>query len=172
MDELRQSLFAPAMSSFFLVAGVAIAIKEQVKTRYAAKDDNGKPLYEHPYQPWIEIDPKYKEQGEKAWRAFKMSENVKEWAAFSMPLVWIIAMFGSSLPYVEDSYVSYFLAATSFLYAYGNQQFIFGYLHSPQKRIKGFKLRMKIFKLWLLGSGISLLGYGLIAAVETFSTEA
>ena len=169
MDGLRHSLFVPATSSFFLVVGVATAIKEQVKTRYAAKDDNGKPLYEHPYRPWIELDPKYKEQGDRAWRAFKMCENVKEWAVFSMPLVWIIAMFGSSLPYVEDSYVNTFLAATSCLYAYANHQFIFGYLESPEKRMKGFKLRMLVFKLWLLGSGLSLLGYGLTTAAAKLS---
>ncbi|CAJ1965367.1 unnamed protein product [Cylindrotheca closterium] len=164
MEGLRQSLFAPAASSVFLVAGIAAAVKEQVGARYSAKDDEGNKLYTHPYSPWIEIDPKYKDQADKAWRAFKMCENVKEWAFFSMPLPWVIAVFGGSLPYVEDSYVSYFLGVTSVLYGYANYQFIYGYLESPEKRLTGFKLRMRVFFLWLSGSAVSLLGYGLIAA--------
>eukprot|EP00526_Cylindrotheca_closterium_P023457 CAMPEP_0113631008 /NCGR_PEP_ID=MMETSP0017_2-20120614/16114_1 /TAXON_ID=2856 /ORGANISM="Cylindrotheca closterium" /LENGTH=168 /DNA_ID=CAMNT_0000541501 /DNA_START=52 /DNA_END=558 /DNA_ORIENTATION=- /assembly_acc=CAM_ASM_000147 len=163
MEGLRQSLFAPAASSFFLVMGAATAIKEMVKVRYF-KDDEGKPLYTHPYRPWIEIDPKYKEQADKAWRAFKMCENVKEWTVFSMPLVWIIALFGSSLPYVEDSYVNYFLGVTSAVYSYANHQYIYGYMEAPEKRIDGFRLRMKVFQAWLSVSLVSLLGYGLIAA--------
>ena len=161
MEGLRHSLFAPAASSFFMVMGVATAVKEQIKFRYAAKDDDGKALYPHPYRPWTEVDPKYKEMGEKAWRAFKMCENVKEWAFFSFPLIWIVALFGGSLPYVEESYVSYFLVVTSFLYHYGNHQYIYGYVESPEKRLSGFKLRMKIFQIWLLASGVSLMGYGL-----------
>ncbi|KAL3940227.1 MAG: hypothetical protein SGBAC_005187 [Bacillariaceae sp.] len=164
MDGLRHSLFAPAASSFFLIMGAATAIKEQIKVRYSVKDDEGKAIFSHPYQPWIEIDPKYKEGADKAWRAFKMCENVKEWAVVSMPLVWIVALFGSSLPYVEDSYVNYFLGVSSFMYAYGNYQFIYGYLESPEKRIKGFKLRMMAFQLWLSAAGVSLVSYGLIAA--------
>lgn len=164
MEGLRSTLIAPAASSFFLVIGAATAIQEMVTVRYSTKDDNGKPLFPHPYQPWTKVDPKYQDQADKAWRAFKMCENVKEWTVFSLPLVWIVALFGSSLPYVEDSYVSYFLAVTSAMYSYATYQYIHGYIEGPDKRLKGFKLRMKVFQLWLSGSAISLLAYGIQAA--------
>jgi len=164
MEALRHSLFAPAGSTFLLVIGAATAIQEMVTVRYSAKDDEGKWLYTHPYRPWIEIDPKYKEQGDKAFRAFKMCENVKEWTLFSMPLVWIVGLFGSSLPYIEDSYVNYFLGLTSVVYTYANYRFIHGYMESPQKRLDGFYLRMKVWQVWMFGSAVSLLGYGIKAA--------
>ena len=93
-----------------------------------------------------------------------MCENVKEWMFVSLPLVWIVGLFGSSLPYVEDAYVNYFLAATSAVYFYANHKFIYGYMEAPEKRLDGFRLRMKVVQLWLLGSGVSLLAYGVKAS--------
>lgn len=162
MEGLRKTLFAPSASSFFLVMGVMSAVKENVTQRYKAKDETtGKPILSHPYSPWVPTDPKYKEETDKAWRAFKMAENVKEWAFASLPLVWIVGIFGGSLPFATDRAVTGFLLSSSAIYAYGNHKYMQGYVESPDNRIDGFKLRMKVFQAWLLASGVSLLGYAL-----------
>jgi hypothetical protein len=163
MEGLRYTLFAPSASSFILVLGVMTAVKENISHRYAAKDEDGNPVLKHPYSPWEATDPKYKELTDKAWRAFKMAENVKEWTFASLPLVWIVGIFGGSLPYVSDDAVTAFLLGTSLTFAYANHKFIKGYVEAPENRIAGFKLRMKVFQVWLLGSGVSLLGYFLQA---------
>ena len=88
MEGLRQSLMAPSAGTIVMLFGCFHAMGEQGKLRYAAKDDDGKPLLKHPYEPWVPIDPKYKNLTDAAYRGFKMFENVKEWTLMSGMFFW------------------------------------------------------------------------------------
>lgn len=157
MEDLRQTLLAPACGTFLLLVGCIIAMKDMVKCRYAAKDDKGKIVLQHPYRPWEPpVDPKHRELAEIAFRSYKMNENVKEWAFLSLPLLWIVAIFGGCLPYVTNDIVDGFVILSSTTYAYANYQYIKGYVAAPENRIQGFYLRFNIWKIWLFLSGISL----------------
>lgn len=162
MEALRHSLFAPSATSFMLILGCAQALLEMVKHRYAAKDENGKPLLRHPYEPWnAPTDPKYAETLSKVYRSFKMFENIKEWTFMSMPLVWIFAIYGGTLPYMTDMILDGIILGTGALYAYSNVLYIHGYVESAEKRLPGFSLRKRIVFFWLFGCGASLLWSGL-----------
>ena len=92
MEGLRHSLLAPSVTSVLMIFGVAHAMKEYVTVKYAAKDDNGKPLLPHPYAPWKPLsskDPKHVEAAEKALRGYRMFENVKEWTFLSLPSTFL-----------------------------------------------------------------------------------
>eukprot|EP00980_Cylindrotheca_fusiformis_P027389 scaffold20306_cov49-Cylindrotheca_fusiformis.AAC.1 len=98
---------------------------------------------------------------DKAWRAFKISENVQESTSLSLPLVWILGIFGTSTApsYVTDKMVSTFLVSSTCIYTYANYKYIHGYLESAENRLDGFYLRMKVFMAWTLLSGASIVGY-------------
>eukprot|EP00980_Cylindrotheca_fusiformis_P000879 scaffold232_cov91-Cylindrotheca_fusiformis.AAC.4 len=160
MEEIRHTLFAPAASSFLLIMGVLSAVQENVKHRYLAKDDNGKLLLSHPYSPWeVPADSKYKKLTDRAWRAFKMTENIKEFTFASLPLVWTFGIFGGCLPYVSNTAVTAILLSSTSVYAYGNYKYMHGYVEAPEKRLEGFGLRIKVFQLWVLLTVGSLLAY-------------
>lgn len=162
MEALRHTLFAPSMTSFLMVFGCVQALMEMIKPRYAAKDDNGKPLLPHPYEPWnTPTDPKYKETVDKVYRAFKMFENVKEWTFMSLPIMWIFAIYGGALPYMTDTLMDGIILSTGALYAISNVMYIHGYVEAPEKRLPGFQLRKKVVMCWLLGSFVSLVWGGL-----------
>ena len=163
MEALRHSLFAPAAASVLVCFGCAHAMLEMVKVRYAAKDDNGKPLLSHPYAPWnAPNDPKYKEICDKAYRAFKMFENVKEWTFLMLPLVWVFAVYGSDLPYATESIMDGIILGSTGLYMLGNYWYIQGYISAPENRIKGFTLRRRVSEFWMLGSFVSIVWAGLV----------
>ena len=162
MEALRHSLFAPSTTTFLLTVGCVQAMMEMVKIRYAAKDENGKPLVRHPYEPWnVPTDPKYKEALDKVYRSFKMFENIKEWTFMSLPLIWIFAIYGGALPYMTDFILDGIILGTGALYAFGNGLYINGYIEAPEKRLQGFTLRKRISIFWMWGSAISLLWAGL-----------
>lgn len=156
MEGLRHSLLAPAGGTFLMVVGCAQAMKEMVAVRYASKDDNDKPLLPHPYSPWDKVDPKYQDQADKAYRAFKMFENVKEWTFLSLPCMWLSSIYGGSLPYVNQNMVDAVTISSCALYALANHWFVQGYIESPENRIKGFSLRTKVVKFWLFGCGVGI----------------
>ena len=157
MDAMRQSLMAPAGATIFMLFGCFSAMKEMVKTRYAAKDDNGKPLLPHPYSPWVPVDPKHQDKADTAYRAFKMFENVKEWTLMSLPLMWLFWLYGGTLPYVTEPMVDGAVVLSSLAYSVGTSWYIFGYIEDASKRLKGFKLRRKVCEFWLFGSAGSFL---------------
>eukprot|EP00980_Cylindrotheca_fusiformis_P021552 scaffold8397_cov90-Cylindrotheca_fusiformis.AAC.6 len=162
MEGLRQSLIGPAASSFMLSMGSLYAIVVNIKHRHMAKDDDGKELLPHPYSPWeIPPDSKHKAMADKAWRAFKIAENIQENTVLSLPLVWIMGIFGTSTcpSHVTDKMVSTFLVSSTCIYTYANYKYIHGYVESPEKRLGGFFLRMKVFMAWTLLSGASIVGY-------------
>jgi hypothetical protein len=162
MEALRYSLFAPTTATVFMVFGTFHAMKEMAKTRYAANDENGKTLLPHPYEPWnvrTTDNPKHTEACDKAYRAFKMFENVKEWTFMSLPLVWVFAIYGGDLPYATDAMMDGTILVSTGLYMLANAQYIEGYISAPEKRFKGFKLRRKVVEFWLLGCLVSI-GYG------------
>ena len=71
MEALRHSLFAPSTTTVMMVYGIVNAMSCMIRDRYKCKDDNGKPLLPHPYEPWNSpTDPKYKEATDKAYRGF------------------------------------------------------------------------------------------------------
>ena len=104
MDGLQHSLLAPTCGTFILVLGCVDAMMQMVHVRYSAeaKDENGKSLLPHPYKPWevpvSKQDPTQPppEIYDKAYRAFKMYENVKEWTFLSLPLMWTFAVYGKN----------------------------------------------------------------------------
>lgn len=99
MDALRYSLMAPAGATVLMTLGCFHAMSEMSKSRYAAHDDNGKPLLPHPYTPWKPVlGAKNQEKADDAYRAFKMFENVKEWTLLSLPLMWTFWLYAGSLP--------------------------------------------------------------------------
>jgi len=125
-----------------------------IKVRYAAKDDNAKPLLPHPYKPWETAgkEEKHKEIIEKAYRAFKMYENVKEWMFISLPLMWTFAVYGkgmTSLPYISENLVDGMILLSSLLYTFANRRYTKGYVDSTGKRVKPFYLRTNVVKFWL-----------------------
>ncbi len=163
MEALRHSLFAPSATTFVMVFGCVQAMMEMVKLRYAAKDDNGKPLLGHPYEPWnAPADPKYKDAVDKAYRSFKMFENVKEWTFLSLPIMWIFAIYGGALPYMTQNIIDGIILSSGALYAISNVMYVYGYVEAPEKRLQGFKLRRKVVNLWLLGSVLSIFWGGLV----------
>lgn len=164
MEALRYSLFAPSAVTIFMVFGCAHAMSEMVKPRYAAKDDNGKPLLVHPYEPWNAPtdNPKYKEMCDTAFRAFKMFENVKEWTFMALPPMWVFAIYGGDLPYVTDTIMDGMILSSGALYMVANYWYTKGYISAPENRLEGFKLRRKVTEFWLLGSVVSIVWGGLV----------
>ena len=124
MEGLRQALLAPACGTFLLLGGCIVAMKDMMECRYSLKDDNGKILLRHPYKPWEPVDQKHEEMAERAFRAFKMNENVKEWTFMSVPLVWSIAIFGGDLPYVTPNMIDTFIISSCLSYALVNHRYI------------------------------------------------
>jgi hypothetical protein len=135
-----------------MLLGCFSAMMEMVKTRYAAKDDNGKPLLPHPYAPWVPVETKYQAKADKAYRGFKMFENVKEWTLMSLPLMWLFWLYGGTLPYITEPLMDGAVVASSLAYVVGTHWYIFGYIESPEKRLKGFNLRRRACEFWLFGS--------------------
>lgn len=167
MDALRHSLLAPSCGTFVMVLGCVDSMMAMIKVRYSAKDDDGKPLLPHPYKPWEipggggdEKDGgKHAAIADKAYRAFKMFENVKEWTAMSLPFMWTFAVYGKGMagcPYVSDDLVDGAVVLSSLVYAYANRKYTRAYIESTEKRTKSFYLRTNVVKFWLAGSAISL----------------
>merc|ERR1712238_190998 len=130
MDALRHSLLAPTCGTFVMVLGCVDSMMAMIKVRYGAKDDNGKPLLPHPYKPWEiagggdEKEGQHKEIADKAYRAFKMFENVKEWTSISLPFMWTFAVYGKGMtgvPYVSDDLVDGAVVLSSLVYAWANR---------------------------------------------------
>ena len=161
MEALRHSLLAPSGATVLMVFGTFDALKSMVTVRYAAKDDNGKFLFPHPYEPWKTVDPKYQEQADNAYRAFKMFENVKEWTLLSLPVMWVFSIYGGGMPYVTDPIMDGLIVASGGLYMLGNHWYIRGYLSAPEKRLTGFKIRRRVVEFWLFGSFFSVVWGGL-----------
>jgi hypothetical protein len=143
---------APSAGTIVMLFGCFHAMGEMIKIRYAAKDDAGKPLLPHPYTPWTPVDPKYHKMTDKAFRSFKMFENVKEWTLLSVPLMWIFSLYGGTLPLVDDDMVDVAVVLSSAFYAYATSQYISGYIESPKNRLKGFQIRRRVCEFWLFGS--------------------
>jgi len=143
---------APSAGTIVMLYGCFHAMGEMAKLRYAAKDENGKPLLKHPYEPWQPIDPKHKKVTDAAYRGFKMFENVKEWTLMSVPFMWIFKLYGGCLPFVDDDMVDVAVLVSSAVYAYATSQYISGYIESPSKRMFGFKVRRRVCEFWLFGS--------------------
>mmetsp|Transcript_4775 Transcript_4775/g.7456 ORF Transcript_4775/g.7456 Transcript_4775/m.7456 type:complete len:172 (-) Transcript_4775:279-794(-) len=157
MEGLRQSVMAPAGGTILMLFGCFSAMSEMVKTRYAVKDEKGRPVLPHPYSPWVPVDPKYQLKADAAYRAFKMFENVKEWTVLSLPLKWLFWLYGGTLPYVTQPMVDGAVVLSSIVYLVGTNWYIFGYIQGPEKRLKGFKLRRRVCEFWLFGSAGSFL---------------
>lgn len=163
MEGLRHTLFAPSTTTFMMVCGVAHAMSAMIKPRYKCKDENGKPLLPHPYEPWkVPDDPKSKEATDKAYRAFKMFENVKEWTFLTMPVMWVFAIYGGDLPYITENMMDGVILISGTVYAAATHMYASGYLEAPDKRITGFKLRRKVAEFWLFGAASALLWGGLM----------
>mmetsp|Transcript_100850 Transcript_100850/g.291637 ORF Transcript_100850/g.291637 Transcript_100850/m.291637 type:complete len:179 (-) Transcript_100850:90-626(-) len=163
MEGLRHSLFAPSTASVLMLFGIVDAMKSMVEARYAAKDDNGKHLLPHPYEPWnAPKDPKNKDVVDKAYRAFKMFENVKEWTFMCLPSMWIVAIYGGDLPYVSDNIMDAITLASGALYSIATKMYISGYLESPGKRMTGFNIRRRVAEFWLFGSAACMAWSGAI----------
>ncbi|CAB9497001.1 expressed unknown protein [Seminavis robusta] len=156
MEGLRHSLLAPSGATVVIIFGTLDAMMTMIKTKYSAKDDNGKMLFPHPFAPWTKVDPKYEDQADKALRAWRMFENVKEWTFMSLPLMWIFAGFAGSIPKVTDQMVDIAVVTSTIGYCYGNYLFSKGYIESPEKRLKGFNVRTNVVKFWLGGSAIAV----------------
>lgn len=152
MEGLRHSLLAPAGATVMMIFSCADAMKTMVMTKYSMKDDNGKLLFPHPFAPWTSVNKEHEEKADKVLRAYRMFENVKEWTFMSLPLMWIYATNAESVPYVTKSIVDITVLTSTLVYVIGNKMFVSGYIESAEKRIKGFSLRMKVFKFWLFGS--------------------
>eukprot|EP00934_Nitzschia_sp_Nitz4_P002907 Nitzschia sp. Nitz4//scaffold7_size249615//228970//229473//NITZ4_001215-RA/size249615-processed-gene-0.164-mRNA-1//1//CDS//3329558556//2897//frame0 len=155
MEALRFSLVAPMTNTILMTFGVAHAMKEMIKIRYACKDEEGKLLLPHPYAPWEKVDPKYQDQVDSAYRAFKMFENVKEWAFLCLPPMWIVALNGSALPYVSNDIMDAITVLSGGVYCVATYMYIQGYLTSATDRLRGFQIRTKVAAFWLYGSGLS-----------------
>lgn len=161
MEGLRHSLLAPSGATVLMLFGTFDAMKKMIMVRYASVDDNGKPLFPHPYEPWQTVDPKYKEQAGKAYRAFKMFENVKEWTLMSLPLMWVFSIYGGGVPHVTDSIMDGLIMTSSGLYMLGNHWYVEGYISAPKNRLTGFKVRRRVVEFWLFGSFLSVVWGGL-----------
>ncbi|KAL3911217.1 MAG: hypothetical protein SGILL_007369 [Bacillariaceae sp.] len=148
---------APAGGTIFMILGCFSAMKEMIKTRYACKDDNGKPLLPHPYSPWVPVDPKYQDKVDTAYRGFKTFENIKEWTLMSLPLMWLFWLYGGSLPYVTQPMVDGAVILSSIGYMVGTNWYMFGYIEDASKRLSGFQLRRKVCEFWLFGCAGSFL---------------
>mmetsp|Transcript_7112 Transcript_7112/g.11808 ORF Transcript_7112/g.11808 Transcript_7112/m.11808 type:complete len:171 (-) Transcript_7112:537-1049(-) len=164
MEALRYSILAPSAATFFMIFGCIDAMKKQIEVRYACLDDNGKKLFDHPYSPWEKVDPKYQKQADDAHRAFKTYENVKEWTFLTLPLMWMFALFGGTIPYVTDITVEVTVLVSSVVYMAANHMYTVGYMESAEKRLTGFLLRTNVAKFWMVASAVSLL----TAALERF----
>lgn len=174
MEGLRHSLLAPAGASIMIMFSVADAMKTSIAVRSEAKDDNGKPLFPHPYAPWSKVDPKHQDKADKAYRGYRMFENVKEWTFLSLPLMWIYSLYAGQLPYVSDALVDTSVVVSAAAYVAFNGMFVKGYVEAPEKRSQGFKLRMNVVKFWLFGSAAavfysSLERFGIIDMVKARS---
>lgn len=152
MDALRHSLMAPAGGTVLMLVGCFHAMIEMIKIRYAAKDDNGKPLLPHPYSPWMPVEPKYQDKADAVYRAFKMFENVKEWTLLSLPLMWVFWLYAGSLPFASDAMADGAVILSSLAYVVASHWYTVGYIESPEKRMKGYQLRSKVINFWLFGS--------------------
>jgi hypothetical protein len=158
MEGLRNSLLVPAGSSVFMIMGCLQAMQAQAVVRYTVKDENGKMLLPHPYAPWIPVPKEYQSKADDAYRAFKMYENVKEWALISIPLMWTSFVFCGGLPCMNQARAEALIAITTAVYMYGNNVFIKGYLESADARLQGFQLRKNVVISWILISIVSM-GY-------------
>ena len=167
MEDLRSSLVAPCVTTTLMIFGLLHSMQEYVKIKYKAIDDNGKSLLPHPYEPWIKdttLDKKYLPLVDKAYRAFRMFENVKEWTFLSIPIMFIFHIYGSNLPYISDekrmfNIMDYVTIGSGMFYLYATNLFIKGYIESANLRLKGFKLRRRLCEFWLFGTIISLLWF-------------
>jgi hypothetical protein len=168
MEGLRTAFMAPAAGTILMVLGCASSIFAMNKVRYGVKDDNGKPLLTHPYTPW-QVHKGHEEECDNAYRCFKMYENVKEWAFFSMPLMWIFSVFGGSLPYANGKpwLVEGAVVLSAAAWMLGNKWYIDGYIKSAKDRMPGFQLRTKVFRFWLVGSAAGIL----CSALERFGVS-
>lgn len=179
MDGLQHSLLAPTCGTFILVLGCVDAMMQMVHVRYSAeaKDEQGKSLLPHPYKPWEvpvskpdSTQPPPPEIYDKAYRAFKMYENVKEWTFLSLPLMWTFAVYGKNavqpcvafvaaspwIPMTTETMIDSTVVLTSVLYAVANRQYVTGYIASVDGRIPPFYRRTNIVKFWLTASALSL----------------
>jgi len=145
-----------------MACGIANAMSTMLAVRYKCKDDNAKLLLPNPYEPWnAPTDPKYKEATDKAYRSFKMFENVKEWNFMSMPIMWVFAIFGGDLPYMTQGKMDGIILVSGVTYAVATHMFSSGYVQLPEKRLTGFYLRRRVCEFWLVGSLISLVWFSL-----------
>lgn len=156
MEALRHTLLAPTGATVLMIFGSFDAMKTMVAVKYAAKDDNGKPLFPHPFAPWTKVDPKYEQEAGKVLRAHRMFENIKEWTFLSLPLMWSFSLCAGSIPKVTDQMVEGAVVVSTIGYLYGNYLFSNGYIESAGGRMKGFKIRRKVVEFWLYGSLIAV----------------
>ena len=152
MEGLRHSLLASAGGTVIILFSTVDALKRMVMTRYAAKDDAGKPLFPVPYAPWKPVSEKYQDKADKVLRAFRMWENIKEWTVVAMPLMWTVALYGGSLPWVTEPMVEVAVLGSSLLFSIGNFIYSKSYIEATEKRIRGFAIRRRVFEFWLFGS--------------------
>lgn len=156
MEGLRHSLLAPAGGTVLILFSTVDALKRWVMTRYAAKDDDGKPLFPLPFAPWVPVDPKYEETAAKVLRAYRMFENVKEWTCLSLPLFWTFAIYGGSIPYVTDGMMDVATIGSALVFMIGNGMYASGYIESLNARVSAFAIRRRTFEFWLFGSVVSV----------------
>jgi hypothetical protein len=164
--------FSNILNDLYALSKIAFCVDsmmEMIKVRYSdeAKDpETGKSLLPHPYKPWTEpSNDKQKAIFDKAYRSFKMFENVKEWTFMSLPLMWTFAVYGKSVTSgmrsmfgvnAKDCYVDGLVVVSALLYSITNRQYSKGYVRSPEERVQPFYLRTNVVKFWLFGSGSSL----------------
>lgn len=71
MEDLQKALLPAAVGVVGMTFSTVGAMMAMIKTRYAMKDDNDKPLFPHPYKPWDKVDEKHSADAQTAYRCFR-----------------------------------------------------------------------------------------------------
>jgi hypothetical protein len=153
------TLYPASLGAFGMTATTVRALLMHTNYRYSIKDDSGEKLLTFPYDPKQVIKGKEIEVG-IAFRTYRAYENSKEWTAITLPFVFCMSLYGSSIPYVTERMNRGVVGITSLGWCVGNFMYCSGYKSSNEERMPGFKIRTLCARIFMYGSCAGLLCYG------------
>ena len=150
-SEIAVQLLPASIGTLALIYSNVQAFFSVGKIRYKEKDNDGKAVFKHPYRPWEDKSGSAAEH----FRAAKAADNIREWTLYSMPLQWLIAIYGPEVPFV-GAYLPWAGLVLTFVYARSNQAYLKAYTSSAEERIVPFRTRTNMWKLMALLSIVSI----------------
>ena len=160
-SKTQEAFLAPAAGTVAVIFTCIEAMKVQSRQRYAVLDGKGNKVLPHPYKPWTTHAGKEKEV-EGAYLAHRAYENSREWATYTIPLLWLFSVYTSAIPYVRPPHVQLALTLLTAGYCYGNVLYVKGYAESAEGRLKGWRLRTLCFRALAYGAAAGIVYAGLM----------